>query len=176
MDFYQTPNSDLLTDIPDKEIVQAPLAARLVATFFDLILVFVIDMAMLYIIGQLFSESLLSFLIGQTKEVSIALLVSIMLFSLLGGIVIYTLLNFRLLKHDGQTIGKKLLGIRIVDLQGRPYPWTHIIIKRFVPFWSVMFIPYIGELLFLVNVLPIFMPHRRCLHDWIARSQVVTVN
>ena len=176
MDFYQTPHSDLLSDSSEKALSPAPLAVRLSAGVLDLMLVFILDMFLLYLVGQMFSDSVVNFLMGKTTQVSKALLASIMLFTLLSGVVIYTLINFRLLKRSGQTIGKKLLGIRVVDLEGRTMPWLQIVLKRFLPFWSVLFIPYIGEFLFLLDVFPVLLPGRRCIHDRIAGSQVVCVN
>ena len=85
----------------------------------------------------------------------------------------FLLLHGYLLKTNGQTIGKKLLGIRIVDLNGNlPDFWT-LILRRYLPLTLVGHVPWIGQYLPLVDVLFIFREDRRCVHDLIAGTKVV---
>lgn len=175
MDFYKSPHSQLQSDTDERDIIVADRVARLFAAVIDLCLVFIIDLGILYFVGLFYSEDLVNFLMGRSPEVSKTLLLSIMLIFLVGGIFIFSVFNVYLLRRRGQTIGKYLMQIRIVDMHGEVLPWWHIVFKRFLPYWAVLFIPAIGELLFIVDVIPVLLPNRRCLHDWIAGTQVVRI-
>lgn len=80
--------------------------------------------------------------------------------------------NLRLLYNDGQTLGKRAMGIRIVDVDGGRAPMTRLILLRWLPFFLVGLIPYLGMLVSLVNVCWIFEKEQRCLHDLLARTKV----
>lgn len=88
-------------------------------------------------------------------------------------LAIFSLLNGKLLAGNGQTTGKKVLGIKIVDMNGNiPSVKEHLVVRYiayFVPGW----LPVVGSILPLVNVLFIFGKQRRCLHDYIAKTKVV---
>lgn len=89
------------------------------------------------------------------------------------GWALFFLLHGHLLNQYGQTIGKKLLNIAIVDLNGNKPDFWPLIGKRYVPVALVAYIPLIGTILTLVNVLFIFRDDKRCVHDHIAGTIVV---
>ena len=97
------------------------------------------------------------------------------LFAALAGAVCFLLLHGWLLHHRGQTIGKWLLGIRIVDQRGDRVSLTRILVRRLLPVWVVVWIPYLGTALYLVDHLFIFNRQRMCLHDLMAGTIVVKV-
>ena len=79
------------------------------------------------------------------------------------------------LHRHGQTVGKRALRIRVVDLAGnKPNLWT-LYVVRHLAFIAVMELPYVGLLIALVDSLAIFGPGRRCLHDYLAGTWVVRV-
>ena len=83
----------------------------------------------------------------------------------------YVLVNGWLLYKNGQTVGKRLLGIRIVqqsDNQLLPY-WS-LLLRGFVVL-AALSTPWIFLLAF-VDFLFIFTPSRRCLHDILVGSIV----
>jgi uncharacterized RDD family membrane protein YckC len=81
-----------------------------------------------------------------------------------------------LLQASGQTVGKKLTGIRIVGLDGEVPGLAKVIFLRYFPVWCVSLIPSIvGGLLVLTDLLFIFRSDRRCIHDLIAGTRVVKV-
>ena len=84
-------------------------------------------------------------------------------------------LNYNLLKSDGQTIGKRIMKIRIVGRDDQPLDIDEILLKRYMPIWAVSFIPVIGPVLCLANGLLIFRDSHACAHDEIANSKVVPV-
>jgi uncharacterized RDD family membrane protein YckC len=73
----------------------------------------------------------------------------------------------------GQSIGKMALGIRIVRIDGARATWGRIVGLRIMPMQLIGWIPLIGGLISLVDVLFIFRSNRRCIHDEIARTKVV---
>lgn len=85
-------------------------------------------------------------------------------------------INYKKLKNMGQTLGKEIMGSQITDIHGELLPIQSLILKRFVPFWLFPYIPIIGGVINLVNLLFIFGKPRRCIHDLIAGTKVITVN
>jgi uncharacterized RDD family membrane protein YckC len=92
------------------------------------------------------------------------------------GLIGFLVLHGYLLHKYGQTIGKRLLGIRIVSASdGELVSLGKIFGLRYVPIQIAGIIPVIGNILPLVDVLFIFREDRRCLHDFIAGTKVVKV-
>jgi uncharacterized RDD family membrane protein YckC len=93
---------------------------------------------------------------------------------LLLAIVSYILLNAALLYKRGQTIGKLVLGIVIVA-KGSTVPapiWKLIAIRAlFFPLLFVLLPPYI--LIPIIDQALIFLKSRRCIHDYIAGTEVI---
>jgi uncharacterized RDD family membrane protein YckC/DNA-directed RNA polymerase subunit RPC12/RpoP len=76
----------------------------------------------------------------------------------------------------GQSVGKMALAIRIVQIDGRPATWGRIVGLRVMPIQLIGWIPFLGGVISLVDILMIFRSNRRCLHDEIARTKVVKCN
>ena len=95
-----------------------------------------------------------------------------------GGIaylVIFMVINGYLLVTKGQTLGKLALGIRIVDaLSNGAASAVKLLGLRYVLVLLVRAIPIIGNLLGLADALFIFRSDKRCLHDLIAGTKVVS--
>ncbi len=76
-----------------------------------------------------------------------------------------------LLATSGQTVGKKLLMVRIVSESGTlPGFFRAVVLRNWVRALLSM-IPFFG----LIDVLFIFSESRKCLHDYIAGTKVVAV-
>jgi len=82
--------------------------------------------------------------------------------------------NCVLLHQNAQTIGKKVLGIKIVRTNGDRIGLGRIIGMRILPIGVLGAIPYLGGLISLADSLVIFGAERRCLHDMIADTIVIT--
>jgi uncharacterized RDD family membrane protein YckC len=82
-------------------------------------------------------------------------------------------INLRLLYLHGQTIGKRVLGVRIVRLDGDRASLGRIVVLRTMAPSMVSGIPLLGTLFALVNYLFIFRDDRRCVHDHMADTKVV---
>jgi uncharacterized RDD family membrane protein YckC len=89
------------------------------------------------------------------------------------GIVVFLAINGHFLKNYGQTVGKRVLKLAIVDLQGNKPEWITMYLKRYLLWGLVAYIPIIGGLILLANYLFIFRADRRCLHDLTASTRVV---
>lgn len=81
-----------------------------------------------------------------------------------------------LLSRYGQTIGKRIVGIAIVTMDNRVPPFFQLITQRYLPQWVVGYIPLLGALLRLVDILAIFRPDRRCIHDHLAKTKVIDLS
>jgi uncharacterized RDD family membrane protein YckC len=88
----------------------------------------------------------------------------------------FLLIHGYFLKQNGQTLGKKLTGIRITDLRGNVPRFGTLILLRYVPMTFVPLIPFLGGPLSSIDILFIFRKDRRCIHDLIAGTKVVEVS
>ena len=93
----------------------------------------------------------------------------------MAGFALYSLLNGYLLATRGQTIGKRLCGIRIERTDGRSAGLWRILLLRMSPvaLLSALPIPYLANAFAFVDFLLIFRPSHKCLHDQIADTVVV---
>ena len=82
--------------------------------------------------------------------------------------------NAVLLHRRGQTLGKQLLHIRVVRLDGSRCGLARIFFARYLPVTVLGFIPFLGLVISLADALLIFRDSCRCLHDEIADTIVVT--
>ena len=89
------------------------------------------------------------------------------------GFAVFLALHGYFLKTYGQTIGKRVIGTRIVGLDGNVLPFGRLILLRYLPMQVAVLVPFAGGILALVDVLFVFRDDRRCLHDLIAGTRVV---
>ena len=89
------------------------------------------------------------------------------------GWVVFLIINGYLLYKRGQTVGKALVGTKIVDLNGNIPNFGKLLLLRYFVFGLIAQIPFIGGLFGLADVLFIFGEDRRCLHDYLAGTVVI---
>lgn len=87
--------------------------------------------------------------------------------------IIWAVITFRLVAANGQTIAKKLIGIKVVRSDGSPATVARIFWLRNVVNTLISIIPLVGSIYGLVDALFIFTERRQCLHDKIADTIVV---
>lgn len=87
----------------------------------------------------------------------------------------FLLLNLWPLKRSGQTLGKMALRTKVVLLDGRKPSLLRLIGLRYLPLWSLNWMPNAGGWVELIDVLVIFGRTRRCLHDFTAGTKVVKI-
>jgi uncharacterized RDD family membrane protein YckC len=82
-------------------------------------------------------------------------------------------INLILLHRYGQTLGKRLLRIRIVRSDGNPASLGRIVGLRIIVATLPSMVPYLGSFYSITDACFIFREDRRCLHDLIADTLVV---
>ncbi|ERB66293.1 RDD family protein [Vibrio coralliilyticus OCN008] len=151
----------------NSEVVLASRWSRFWAGFCDsLIMMVFIALPMIYFAGFIDSD-----IAYEAEGTSFVPTFFLLIYSLL----IFLLLNGYLLHKKGQTIGKNVFDIAIVDTQGSPLGLKRIFFKRIIPTVLFHHIPLIGGLLALADTLFIFRKDKRCIHDLIAGSQVISL-
>ncbi len=89
------------------------------------------------------------------------------------GYALFVLVHGYTLVKDGQTLGKNLLGIRIVRTNGEAASAQQLLVLRYGVFTLPNVVPAIGQIVGLIDALSIFRASRRCLHDQLAGTIVV---
>jgi len=106
---------------------------------------------------------------GQRQPLHTTILLGVL------GYLFFVLVNGYFLKKNGQTIGKKLVGIRIATLDGGVPELWKLLVLRYGLVSFVALIPFIGAMLCLIDDLFIFKDDRRTVHDLIAGTKVLRV-
>lgn len=71
---------------------------------------------------------------------------------------------------DGQSLGKKMMRIKIVDHgDGKVPPWPRVLGIRYVANMALRQVPFY----YFIDVFFIFGAEQRCLHDYLANTKVV---
>ena len=74
----------------------------------------------------------------------------------------------------GQTVGKRMMGIRVVRTDGSRVSLPRFLFMRGLPVAILGVLPLLRYVMFLVDSLVIFRESRQCLHDNFADTKVVT--
>jgi uncharacterized RDD family membrane protein YckC len=81
-----------------------------------------------------------------------------------------------MLTTRGQTIGKRVMGIRIVTFDTEENPgFVRVVLLREIAPSVIGLTPYVGLLFTVTNYSFIFRGDRRCIHDLIAQTKVIKV-
>jgi uncharacterized RDD family membrane protein YckC len=140
--------------------------ARLGAAIIDGIIMLVILMPMMYMGGYMAAATAAA-QSGQQVGLGITLMWAAI------GFAVFAIVQAFPLNATGQTWGKKVLKIKIVDLAGNKPPLGRLLGLRYLPVQAVSNVPLIGPVIAIVNVLLIFRNDRRCGHDLVAGTRVV---
>jgi uncharacterized RDD family membrane protein YckC len=89
------------------------------------------------------------------------------------GLIVWGVITFVLVKRNSQTLGKKLVGIKVVRSDGSHASLARIFWLRNVVNGIPTAIPIVGNVYALVDHLFIFTESRQCLHDKIADTIVI---
>ncbi|MFM1886506.1 MAG: hypothetical protein RL026_1663 [Pseudomonadota bacterium] len=99
------------------------------------------------------------------------------IYLLLVGVLALFVVQVWLLASRGQTLGKLILKIRIVrSTDGGNPGFVHAVLVRFLAVALLGAVPFVGWLFTLVDLLFIFGPDRRCLHDRMAGTRVLRLH
>jgi uncharacterized RDD family membrane protein YckC len=167
---YAPPRSSLEDFDPGAaELELADRGTRLGANLLDGLISGVPAIGAIWGMLTLLGYSLFSAGAGEPSE----LLLSLLSFGIAGGF--YLAINGYLLARQGQSVGKRLCGLRILRQDGGlPTLWESFG-KRYLLILLLGQVPIAGNLVSLVDALFIFRGDRRCLHDLLAGTQVVKV-
>jgi len=163
---YRSPDA-VVAEISDGELAER--GTRLGAAIVDTLILLVI-LGPLMFFGGYWSGAMAAAERGQQVGLGTTLMWAAI------GFGVFVLVQFVPLNATGQTWGKKVLGIKIVDLAGAKPPIGRLLGARYLPMQLVGNVPFVGPVLAIVNVLLIFRGDRRCGHDLIAGTQVVKAN
>lgn len=164
-DVYSAPESELLEQ--KENIESASRWARLGASILDGILMALLVLGFYYIIG-VFDYASLANQGSEFNDMDTWTWLAMTLFPIL----IFAAVNLYTLINTGQTLGKVIVGIRIVTLENEYIRMSHIL-KRYGVSLGVQYIPVLGGLLSLLNILMIFGKQKRCGHDLVAGTRVI---
>jgi uncharacterized RDD family membrane protein YckC len=157
-----TPQSTEATETANDTGVLASRWDRLWASLLDGIIYFIVIMPVMYFTGAFDG-------IAQGVQPSLGYNLAIGVV----GIIAFIILNGKLLVSSGQTIGKRAIGIKIVDLNGNLPTLNDHLLKRYAFYFIPGQIPFVGPLISIVNILFIFGSEKRCIHDLVAGTKVV---
>lgn len=90
--------------------------------------------------------------------------------------VVYLVYQVLMLTHYGQSLGKKLMKIRVGMLADGTKPNSQAALGREATYALIPVIPCCGSIFWLVNVLWCTWdkPYRQCLHDKVGKTVVVS--
>ena len=147
-------------DSADLEALKASRGSRLGAAMID-----GVSMALVLVVPG----AIMGAQAHTASKTTTALLFALMAFGTLALVIV----NCVFLHRNAQTVGKRLLGIKVVRTDGSRIGLGRIFALRFLPVSLLGAIPFIGRLAGLVDALFIFNAERRCLHDMIADTIVI---
>lgn len=160
---YAPPASNLERPSQDDEL--ASRWARLWGALIDAVIAMVITFPAMYFTG--YWEKAMAQTIGLVETLALGLF----------GLVMFAILHGYLLAKHGQTIGKKLVGTRIVSTTSNEIlPFWKVFFVRYLPISIAANIPMAGQFLVIIDDLFIFRKNKRCVHDLLAGTKVVKVS
>ena len=162
-DIYAPPKSELVDATQETLENLASRWKRFWASIVDMLTITAVTVPVMYFTGGFENISQ-----GTQPSTTYNLLIGLL------GILVFIALNTKLLVEKGQTIGKAVLNIKIVNHEDNDKITKKQLLKRYATYMIPGQIPVAGQLFSLVNILFIFGKPRRCLHDHIANTKVVT--
>ena len=167
---YQAPRSSV--ESTQDGLVLASRWNRLFARIIDGILLLLLSMPLLYWftgdwLGVTSTDDFDIFWSSDSPLIFVEFLISI---------GVFVAVNTYLLANRGQTVGKFLLKIRIVDYYTEEIPKLRfsLVLREGIMTLLNLF-GFLGAFIALVDVLFIFATNKRCLHDYWAFTKVVSV-
>jgi len=158
---YAPPQANVIpAPVAGNELPPASRSHRLLASLLDTIILMVVLVPLEWLAGAF----------NRLQQASLLNPESILWSAV--GFGIWVLMNWTPLL-DGQTIGKRVLKIKVVRKDGSPCDRKHNILWRMLPIQVVVLVPVIGMLVALADCLSIFRSSRYTLHDDVAGTKVV---
>ena len=158
---YASPQAELFEKDANVDFVLASRWQRLIASLVDTFIQMLIIMPLMYFTGgfEVIMEGAVNSLAYELTILAISL-------------AVFAAINGKFLLRDGQTVGKKAVGIKIVDNGDLPVSMSNLL-KRYAMYFLPGYIPVVGQLISFVSVLFIFGKEKRCLHDYVGNTKVI---
>lgn len=165
-DIYKAPESNLMDENNTRrEQELASRWLRLGGAIIDGVIFMVLLMPIMFSLGIMDG-------IMEGQEPTFLMNITMMAISLL----VYVVVQGYFLSTAGQTIGKRILGMRIVGYKtNQILSLSKIMSYRVLPIQLLSLIPVLGPLVGFIDVLSIFGAEKRCIHDYLAGTKVVKV-
>ena len=158
---YEAPKADL-TPEGENEVTPASRMKRLGGSIIDSILAGIVQTPILIL---LFGTGMFT---GDEQLSLVETLISSAI-----GIVVFIILQGHYLKKYGQTIGKRILNMKIVTLEDEKPDIKRNLVPRYLFIFGVGAIPVAGPIIVTISFLFIFGKEHRCGHDLIAKTKVI---
>lgn len=126
-------------------------------------------------LGQRFAGGMIDLLLGLGLLVLASVFFGDTLFTSLLAFTVSVLIHYPFLKATGQSIGKKVMGTRIVTMDDRKPPVIDLWFNRMAVMYLIGWIPVVGVPIVLVGLFMVFRDDRRALHDFITGTRVVKI-
>jgi len=167
---FAPPKAPLAEPGLDNGLVLAGRGMRLVAAILDGVLVSLIIWPLFFVFGSM------SFLTPANPSSPVEAFANMghMFQAMIPGYVIAAVVQGWSLHAFGGTLGKKIMGLRIVRTDGSRAGFVRLFFGRGAVAVLPALVPLLGGLYALVDMLLIFRDSRQCLHDQIADTLVVT--
>lgn len=154
-------NAEAVAEMEKGEARLASVGARVSAVVIDNLIVLPFGIVGLLLMGS-FEEGATTPGVRETVVTLLTVLVA------------WSLINVPILLKSGQTIGKKIIGIKIVSADGRNISASQIVV-RYVTFFGLQLLPKVGRLLMLVNLGFVLRKNRLSIHDMVAKTKVINL-
>lgn len=159
---YATPNAPVM-DVPSEGPELASFGIRLLGAIIDSFILFLIMVPLMFATGYI-SDIMAGITPGFLDNLKIGVI----------GFIVFLSVQGYFLNASGQTIGKKILGTKIVTLDNQKPEFLKLILMRYATIHAIGQIPFVGGVFGFVNAIFIFMgDQRQCLHDKFAGTKVV---
>jgi uncharacterized RDD family membrane protein YckC len=162
---YSAPESSIVNSNSD-EIELATRGERFGGAIVDVVVAIVTTLPILFFFTDFWQKALA----GEQVPMQDTLMLNVF------SACIFFVINGYLLASNGQTIGKRVVGIKIVSIHDHQIlPFWKVVLLRYIPRTVLELIPnaIISFILSLINILFIFREDRRCIHDHIAGTIVI---
>jgi uncharacterized RDD family membrane protein YckC len=163
---YASPQADLSIQRAPEDAELASLGERLGAAIIDTIIMLVVALVPIVIFYGGWTE----YMAADSSE-SYAFTLGSTAF----GFLMYVIVNGYLLAKNGQSVGKKILDIKIVRTDGSRASFVRLVAVRALFEHALLLIPVVDIWLSIIDVLFIFQRSRKCLHDTIADTIVIRI-
>ena len=164
---YTPPESKILPSSPNGSIELASRWKRLGGALIDGLIGFAVAFPVMYLTGfwQRAMERARTDAQPDFSEIIIYGAYGLIAFIVIHGYFLHTY---------GQTVGKRLIGTRIVSVQDQKIlPLWKVFTLRYLPISIIAQIPMAGQWFSVIDSLFVFRKDKRCIHDLIAGTMVI---